>query len=72
MANKVKNCRNCDAPLNGKRFCEECGADSQAKQFNREQDGIAAENAKLKQENEELRKKATAGRPEHDDSDDIG
>ena len=71
-ATKETNCRNCDAPLAGKRFCEECGADSQAKQFSRGQESAGAEeNARLRKENEELRKKA-AKVPEHDDTDDIG
>lgn len=66
-------CRNCDAPLKGARFCPECGADSQAKKFDRNDD-VLAENKRLKEELES--KKDWIPRPAtpegQDDADDIG
>lgn len=51
----MEKCRNCDAPLNGLRFCAQCGADSKAKKFSNDTD-LLAENERLKAE---LKKKET-------------
>jgi hypothetical protein len=58
----MEGCRNCDAPLNGSRFCPECGADSKAKKFDRSND-VIEENKKLKQRIADLEKEKTPPAP---------
>lgn len=68
----AEKCRNCDGPLKGNRFCPQCGADSEAKRFSREDD-LVAENERLKAEIEKKKgwQPPAAPNPGGDDASDI-